>query len=64
MSGAVSAGRPAACPTGRRTGRVCGLVVDAMRPCLCLVHACLGSPAAVPLFRIAAARPFPHDVAA
>lgn len=49
MSGAVSAGRPAAYPTGRRTGRVCGLVVDAMHPCLCLVHACLGSLAAMPL---------------
>lgn len=49
MSGAVSAGRPAACSAGRRTGRVCGLVVDAMRPCLCLVHACLGSLTAMPL---------------
>lgn len=49
IGGAVSAGRPAACPTGRRTGRVCGLVVDAMRPCLCLVHACLGSLTAMPL---------------
>ena len=47
--GSWAAGRPAACPTGRRTGRVCGLVVDAMRPCLCLVHACLGSLAAMPL---------------
>ena len=49
--GSGVAGRPAACSAGRRTGRaVSSLLSYVMCSCGCLLHACLGSPAAMPLF--------------